>query len=58
MLFLDLIPFVEALQEVERKRLVPTALSSADLATLDAGVRRQALFSARLTQIRPLQALL
>jgi len=36
---------------------MPTALSSADLRELAAEVKRAALFSARMTQLRPLQAL-
>ena len=51
-------PLEDALRLLREKRLVPTALSSADLRELAAEVRRAALFSARMTQIRPLQALL
>lgn len=51
-------PLEDALKLLREKRLVPTALSSADLRELAAEVKRAALFSARMTQIRPLQALL
>lgn len=55
--FLAPIPLEEAIAELARKKLVPTWLGSAELAELSAEVRSQALFSARMTQIRPLQAL-
>lgn len=58
MTFTSPTPLAEALKLLNEKRLVPTALSSADLRELAAEVRRAALFSARMTQIRPLQALL
>lgn len=50
-------PLEDALRLLREKRLVPTALSSADLRELAAEVKNAALFSARMTQIRPLQAL-
>jgi len=50
-------PLADALKLLNEKRLVPTALSSADLRDLAAEVKQVALFSARLTQMRPLQAL-
>lgn len=50
-------PLEEALRLLREKRLVPTALSSTDLRELAADVKRAALFSARMTQMRPLQAL-
>lgn len=51
-------PLEDALKLLREKRRVPTALSSADLRELAAEVKRAALFGARMTQIRPLQALL
>lgn len=50
-------PLEEALKILRAKRLVPTALSSADLRELAAEVKQAALFAARLTQLRPLQDL-
>lgn len=50
-------PLTEALKLLAEKRLVPTALGSADLRELAAEVKNAALFSARMTQMRPLQAL-
>ncbi len=47
----------EALRILREKKLVPTSLSSADLRELAAEVKNAALFSARMTQLRPLQAL-
>lgn len=49
--------FFSALRELARRRLVPTALSTEQLREIDASVRRQALFSARMTQLHALQAL-
>ena len=43
------IPFVEAIQSLVKKGLLPTSMSSAEIRALDAGVRRQSLFSARTT---------
>lgn len=45
----DAIPFREAIQALVKKRLLPTDMGSADLRALEAGVRRQSLFSARTT---------
>jgi hypothetical protein len=56
MTFRTPIKFLRAMGELARKKLVPTWLGSADLRGLDAAVRRQAVFSARMTQIRALQA--
>jgi hypothetical protein len=56
MTFRTPIKFLRAMGELARKKLVPTWLGSADLRGLDAAVRRQAIFSARMTQIRALQA--
>lgn len=50
-------PLADALRLLREKRLVPTALSSADLRELASEVKNAALFSARMTQLRPLQAL-
>jgi hypothetical protein len=41
------LPFREALQHLTDKQVMPTALGSAELQTLDAAVRRQSFFSAR-----------
>ncbi len=49
--------FFAALRELAQKRLVPTELDTEQLRELDASIRRQALFSARMTQLRVLQAL-
>jgi hypothetical protein len=49
--------FLAALKELAKKRLVPTALDTEQLRMLDASIRRQALFAARMTQLRALQAL-
>lgn len=57
MIFTAPSPLEDALRLLRQKRLVPTALSSADLRDLAAEVKNAALFSARMTQIRPLQAL-
>lgn len=50
-------PLAKALSWLRSKKLVPTWLGSEDLRSLAADVKRQALFSARMTQLRPLQAL-
>lgn len=50
-------PLIEALKLLAAKRLVPTSLSSAALSELAAEVKNAALFSARMTQLKPLQAL-
>ncbi len=50
-------PLAEAIRLLLGKRLVPTALSSAELRELAAEVKNAALFSARMTQIRPLAVL-
>lgn len=39
-------PFLEALQHLRSKKLLPTSMNSSQLATLDAAVRRQSLLSA------------
>jgi hypothetical protein len=39
-------PFQEALRQLGARRIMPTALDSAGLRTLDAGLRRQSFFSA------------
>ena len=49
--------FLAALAELATKRLVPTALGTDELRQIDASIRRQALFSARMTQLRALQTL-
>lgn len=49
--------FLAALKELLARKLVPTAMSTADLQEVDAEIRRKALFSARLTQAEPLQEL-
>lgn len=49
MIFGKAIPFSEAVQHLAAKELMPTGLSSAELRALDAGLRRQSLFSARTT---------
>lgn len=49
--------FFAALKELAKKRLVPTALNTEQLRELDASIRRQALFSARMTQLHALQSL-
>jgi hypothetical protein len=49
--------FFAALKELAKKRLVPTALNTEQLRELDASIRRQALFSARMTQLHALQTL-
>ena len=41
------IPFVEAVQHLLGKGLMPTSLDTVGLRALDAGIRRQAVFSAR-----------
>lgn len=40
-------PFTEALKHLAAKALLPTGMSSAELRQVDAGIRRQSLFSAR-----------
>lgn len=50
-------PLAEAIRLLLDKRLVPTALSSAELRELAAEVKQAALFSARMTQLRPLEVL-
>jgi hypothetical protein len=49
--------FLAALKELAKKALVPTALNTEQLREIDASIRRQSLFSARMTQLRALQAL-
>jgi hypothetical protein len=49
--------FIAALKELAKKKLVPTALNTEQLREIDASIRRQALFSARMTQLRALQTL-
>lgn len=56
-LLLQPMRFLAALKELAKKKLVPTALDTEQLRQLDASLRRQALFSARMTQLRALQAL-
>jgi hypothetical protein len=48
-------PFAEAIENIASRRLLPNDMSSAELSTLDAAIRRRALFSARVTQVRDLQ---
>jgi hypothetical protein len=48
-------PFREALDSLRSRGLLPTSLSSADLAKLDADIRARALFSARTTNAAYLQ---
>ena len=43
------LPFKEAVANLKQKGLLPTNLSSADLAQLDAALKRQSMFSARTT---------
>lgn len=43
----EIIPFVEAVQSLAQKRLLPTSLGSAELRKLDADIRQRSLFSAR-----------
>lgn len=42
-------PFLEAVTNLARKKLLPTNLGSADLRAMDAAVKRQSVFSARTT---------
>lgn len=56
-LLLQPMRFFAALRELARKKLVPTSLGTEQLREIDASIRRQALFSARMTQLRALQAL-
>lgn len=42
-------PFLEAVTNLRRKNILPTALGSRDLAALDAAIKRQSVFSARTT---------
>lgn len=51
------VPLEDALRILREKKLVPTSLSSADLRELAAEVKNAALFSARMTQLKPLQVL-
>jgi hypothetical protein len=57
MLLLRPMRFLAALTELAKKALVPTALNTEQLREIDASIRRQSLFSARMTQLRALQAL-
>lgn len=57
MTFSTPIPLEDALRILRDKKLVPTALGSAGLQELAAEVKNAALFSARMTQLRPLQVL-
>jgi hypothetical protein len=43
------IPFFEAIRSLVKKDLLPTSMGSGEIAQLDAGLRRQSLFSARTT---------
>src|SRR5262245_53614332 len=45
----DAFPFIEAVRDLARKKLLPTNLGSRELAQLDAGLKRQSIFSARTT---------
>jgi hypothetical protein len=53
--FTQPIDFVEAIQHLAAKHLLPTSLDSAALKQIDAGIRRQALFSAQTLQTDLLQ---
>jgi hypothetical protein len=55
MLFSEPLPFEEALQSREVKRLLPTELSSRELARLPAELRERAMFSARTANAGYLQ---
>jgi hypothetical protein len=46
------LPFTEAIQSLVQKNLLPTSMGSAEIRALDAGLRRQSLFSARTTITR------
>lgn len=50
-------PFFAALKLLAQKNLVPTELDTEQLRQIDASIRRQALFSARMTQLQALQSL-
>ena len=43
------VPFIEALTHLQKKGLLPTSMTSAQLRQLDAAVRRQSIFSAQTT---------
>lgn len=45
----ELFPFLEAVQNLRRKKLLPTNLGSSELSALDAAVKRESIFSARTT---------
>lgn len=45
----DPVPFIEALTHLQKKGLLPTSLTSAQLRQIDAAVRRQSIFSAQTT---------
>lgn len=49
------VPFAEAIKLLRAKKLLPTNLSTAELAKLDAAIRRQSLFSAKVTNADFLQ---
>jgi hypothetical protein len=57
MTFTTPVPLEDALRILREKKLVPTALGSDGLRELAAEVKNAALFSARMTQLRPLQVL-
>ena len=57
MIFLEPLPFREAIAANEIKRLLPTSLSSRELSELDAELRRRARFSARVTDADFLQVI-
>ena len=48
-------PFAEAITIAQRKQLLPTDLSSAELRQLEAELKRRSIFSARLSLADPLQ---
>lgn len=57
MIFTAPIPFSEALQSRDVKRIMPTNLGSADLAKIDVAIRERAVFSARTTNEQYLQSI-
>jgi len=57
MIFAEPLPFAEALAFMQRKRVLPTTLGSAQLAELDAELKRRAIFSAKVAMADHLQLL-
>lgn len=52
---MEIVPFKEAVAAVAEKKPLPTSLSSAELAKVDAQIRERAIFSARVANARLLQ---